>query len=69
VTVPGPEDSADLLPEQILVLQDVLGITSGKPPRFARNFMPGVDSIQQAISNYVQAVKKGEFPAPEHSFT
>ena len=54
---------------QILVLQDVLGITPDKPPRFAKNFMPGAESIQQAVANYVQAVKSGAFPASEHTFS
>jgi 3-methyl-2-oxobutanoate hydroxymethyltransferase len=53
---------------QVLVLQDMLGIYSGKSPKFVRNFMQGADSIQQAVKVYVQAVKAGEFPAAEHSF-
>jgi 3-methyl-2-oxobutanoate hydroxymethyltransferase len=53
---------------QVLVLHDMLGITAGKPPRFVRNFMPGADSIQAAVSAYVKAVKRGEFPAAEHGF-
>lgn len=53
---------------QVLVLQDLLGIFPGRPPRFTKNFMAGAGSIQQAIENYVKAVKSREFPAPEHSF-
>ena len=53
---------------QVLVLQDMLGIYSGKSPKFVRNFMLGAGSIQQAVKAYVQAVKAGEFPAAEHSF-
>ncbi|AOV16586.1 3-methyl-2-oxobutanoate hydroxymethyltransferase [Acidihalobacter aeolianus] len=53
---------------QILVLHDVLGITPGKPPRFARNFMPGHDSVGAALRAYVEAVRDGSFPAPEHGF-
>jgi 3-methyl-2-oxobutanoate hydroxymethyltransferase len=53
---------------QILVLQDILGITPGKPPKFSRNFMQGGVTIQQAIANYVRAVKDGSFPASEHIF-
>lgn len=47
---------------QVLVLYDILGLTPGKLPSFARNFMPGCDSIQCAIHQYVQAVKSGQFP-------
>jgi 3-methyl-2-oxobutanoate hydroxymethyltransferase len=53
---------------QILVLYDILDITAGRKPRFVRNFMPGSDSPQTAVAHYVQAVKSGEYPAPEHCF-
>ena len=53
---------------QILVLYDVLDITPGRKPRFVRNFMPGAGTNLQALKNYVQAVKKREYPAPEHNF-
>jgi 3-methyl-2-oxobutanoate hydroxymethyltransferase len=53
---------------QILVLYDVLDITSGRKPRFVRNFMTDAGSNLQALRNYVQAVKKREYPAAEHSF-
>ncbi len=54
---------------QILVLQDLLGITPGKPPRFAKNFMQeGVD-IQTAIKTYAEDVRSRKFPAEEHSFS
>jgi len=50
---------------QVLVLQDMLGMTL-KPPRFARNFMAGSGSIGEAVRHYVQAVRDGSFPSPEH---
>jgi len=53
---------------QILVLYDILDITTGRKPRFVRNFMDGAGSNQQALANYVQAVRSGEYPAPEHCF-
>jgi 3-methyl-2-oxobutanoate hydroxymethyltransferase len=53
---------------QILVLYDILEITPGRKPRFVRNFMTGGDSPQAAVARYVQAVKSGEYPAPEHCF-
>ena len=52
---------------QVLVLYDMLGIYPGKPMRFVRNFMTGTDSIEAAVAAYVQAVKDGSFPGPEHS--
>ncbi len=53
---------------QILVTYDVLDITTGRKPRFVRNFMEGSGTNLQALKSYVQAVKKGEYPAPEHCF-
>jgi 3-methyl-2-oxobutanoate hydroxymethyltransferase len=53
---------------QILVLYDVLDITTGRKPRFVRNFMQDAGTNLQALKNYVAAVKKGEYPAAEHSF-
>ena len=53
---------------QILVVYDILDLTSGRKPRFVRNFMAGSASPQEAAARYVQAVKSGEYPAPEHCF-
>jgi 3-methyl-2-oxobutanoate hydroxymethyltransferase len=53
---------------QILVSYDILDMTPGRKPRFVRNFMSGADSPQAAIARFVQAVRSGEYPAPEHSF-
>jgi len=53
---------------QILVSYDILDITTGRKPRFVRNFMDGAADNLQALKSYVQAVKKGEYPAPEHCF-
>jgi 3-methyl-2-oxobutanoate hydroxymethyltransferase len=62
---------------QVLVLQDLLGIYTGvaskspeayKAPRFTKNFLCETHSIQQAVANYVQAVKNKTFPAIEHSY-
>ena len=53
---------------QVLVLYDMLDITSGKRPSFSCNFMAGAESPADAIVRYVDAVKGGYFPAAEHSF-
>ncbi len=53
---------------QVLVLYDMLGITPGHRPKFARDFMQGQTSVRAAVEAYVQAVKSGAFPAPEHCF-
>ncbi len=47
---------------QVLVLHDMLDITSGPKPRFVRNFMDGASSISDAVRHYVRDVKSGAFP-------
>jgi len=44
---------------QVLVLHDMLGLVQGKKPRFVKDFMADAKSIQEAIANYVTAVKTG----------
>ncbi len=53
---------------QVLVLQDMLGISPGKPPKFVKNFMDGHTSIEAAVKAYVREVKSGKFPGTEHGF-
>ncbi len=53
---------------QILVLYDILDITTGRKPRFVRNFMQGAGDNREALKRYVQAVRTGAYPAPEHCF-
>ena len=47
---------------QVLVLHDMLGIFPGKKARFVKNFMEGASSIEDAVAQYVLAVKSGDFP-------
>jgi 3-methyl-2-oxobutanoate hydroxymethyltransferase len=54
---------------QIQVLYDILDITSGRKPRFVRNFMEGAGSPLAALKSYVTAVKTGQYPAAEHCFS
>ena len=51
---------------QVLVIYDILSISIGYQPKFAKNFLAGHDSLLEAVSAYVRAVKNGEFPGPEH---
>jgi 3-methyl-2-oxobutanoate hydroxymethyltransferase len=53
---------------QVLVVYDMLGISTGKRPRFSKNFLSDTNSIESALKNYSTAVKQGDFPAIEHSF-
>ena len=53
---------------QIMVMHDVLGI-SPITPKFVKNFLPeSTTGIAGAITAYVQAVKNGSFPAPQHCY-
>lgn len=54
---------------QILVLYDVLDITTGRKPRFVMNCMEGAGNNLEALKRYVRAVKDKSYPAPEHCFT
>lgn len=53
---------------QILVLYDILDITTGRKPRFVQNFMKGAGDNREALKRYVAAVRTGAYPAPEHCF-
>jgi 3-methyl-2-oxobutanoate hydroxymethyltransferase len=53
---------------QVLVLQDMLGISPGKTPKFVKNFLDGHASIEAAVKTYVREVKSGKFPGLEHGF-
>ena len=54
---------------QVLVLYDMLGITPGKRPKFSKDFLKDNPGVHDAVAAYVRAVKHGDFPAPEHTFT
>ena len=53
---------------QILVLHDVLGVSPGKRPRFAKDFLSGAESVKDAIRAFVRAVKEETYPGPEHIY-
>lgn len=53
---------------QVLVMHDILGVYPS-PPKFSKNFMAEVRSIQGALEAYHHAVRNREFPGIEQSFT
>ncbi|WP_101652705.1 3-methyl-2-oxobutanoate hydroxymethyltransferase [Brevibacterium ihuae] len=53
---------------QVLVWQDMVGMTPGRLPRFVRRFGEVGEALRQAARDYDTAVRAGEFPAEEHSF-
>ncbi|MEY3863380.1 MAG: hypothetical protein RIR50_98 [Pseudomonadota bacterium] len=59
----GPDCSG-----QVLVMHDMLGAFPGRSPKFVKNFLSGQSSIEAAFKSYIQEVKTGKFPGPEHCF-
>ena len=53
---------------QVLVSYDMLGITTGKQPRFVRNFLSNQISISDAVEAFVAEVKEGTFPSQSESY-
>lgn len=53
---------------QILVYQDMLGMTSGFSPKFARRFAEVGDVMRKGFSDYIEAVGAGTFPADSETF-
>ena len=47
---------------QVLVLHDMLNLTTGRLPRFVRDFTEGAANIPAAVRRYVEDVKSGQFP-------
>lgn len=54
---------------QVLVLQDLLGMSSSFKPKFVRNFMSGEDTLKQALKAYHRAVTEKTFPTEAESYT
>ncbi len=53
---------------QVLVMHDLLGL-SEHTARFVENFMDGQTTIQGALKAFVDAVKSGQYPREEHSYS
>ncbi len=53
---------------QVLVVNDMLGITSGYLPRFVKSFTNLGEQIQDAARRYRQEVQDGTYPDAAHSF-
>lgn len=54
---------------QVLVAQDMLGMTTGSVPKFVKCFAPVGEIIKKAASDYIQEVENGTYPAEEYSFS
>ncbi|WP_236795971.1 3-methyl-2-oxobutanoate hydroxymethyltransferase [Amycolatopsis sp. GM8] len=59
----GPDCDA-----QVLVWQDMAGLRRGKAPRFVKRYADLAGVLSGAATAFADEVRRGEFPAPEHTF-
>lgn len=53
---------------QVLVTEDILGLSGGRIPRFAKNFGDAGAVIAQAAQQYADEVRQGSFPTLDQCF-
>ena len=53
---------------QVLVIHDVLGMTTGYVPRFVRSYAKVGETIKEATAAFAKDVRGGEFPGPSEAF-
>lgn len=53
---------------QVLVIQDVIGMTHGFNPKFLRRYMNLYEDMTQALKQYKDDVKSGDFPNKEEEY-
>ena len=53
---------------QVLVLNDLLGLTPGHVPRFVKEYTNLKQTIVEAVTQYRDEVREGKFPGEEHTF-
>jgi len=54
---------------QVLVYQDMLGLTVGHTPKFAKRFADIGELMRKGITDYISEVKNGTFPSEEHTYS
>ncbi len=54
---------------QVLVMHDMLGLFTGMKPRFVKRYAELGELAVSAVSQYVQEVRDGIFPGPEHGYS
>lgn len=54
---------------QILVMHDMFGISANYMPKFSKNYLQETGDIREAVSQFIDEVRDGVFPGPEHSFS
>jgi len=54
---------------QVLVFHDMVGLTTGKAPKFVKRYANLAEEISRAAAAYAEDVRTGKFPGPEHEYT
>jgi 3-methyl-2-oxobutanoate hydroxymethyltransferase len=54
---------------QVLVIDDLLGLTAPPSPRFVKRFANLRDVIKRAAGDYAREVRSGKFPDQDHSYS
>ncbi|MFY9927610.1 MAG: 3-methyl-2-oxobutanoate hydroxymethyltransferase [Streptosporangiaceae bacterium] len=54
---------------QILVWQDMAGLTTGRLPRFVKRYASLRDTLLDATRRFTEDVSDGHYPDAEHSYT
>ncbi|MHA1686808.1 MAG: 3-methyl-2-oxobutanoate hydroxymethyltransferase [Candidatus Heimdallarchaeaceae archaeon] len=53
---------------QVLVIDDILGLTFDFKPKFVKQYTDLKKTISQAVKSYLEDVKSGQYPATEHRY-
>src|SRR3979409_1674388 len=54
---------------QVLVFHDMLGLTTGKAPKFVKRYANLAEQIGKAAQQFALEVGAGSFPGPEHEYS
>jgi 3-methyl-2-oxobutanoate hydroxymethyltransferase len=54
---------------QVLVFHDMLGLTTGKAPKFVKRYANLAEEIARAATAFAEDVRTGNFPGPEHEYS
>ncbi len=53
---------------QVLVIHDLLGMFERFTPKFVKKYANINAQMKEAVGKYIEEVREGQFPGPEHSF-
>jgi 3-methyl-2-oxobutanoate hydroxymethyltransferase len=54
---------------QVLVYHDLLGITTGRSPKFVKRYAEIHEAMVEGVSRYAEEVRSHRFPAAEHVYS